>query len=89
MPETVEKICWMLLLACRIAPDSRYHRSDAVRARDRPPDHEHVGRVVAREGDHGKERSGNQLPPRQGDVLFVNSVGEFGEALREKLAESE
>ena len=60
-------------------------QSKIVHAGDRPPDYEHIGRVISHESDHGKESPGDQFPPGQGDVLFVDPIREFGETLREEL----
>ena len=47
MPDKVEKICWILLLACRIAPARKSAYPMLQRSLHGAPDHKHIGGVVA------------------------------------------
>ena len=61
----------------------------AVLPADRPPDHEDIRAVVAQRCDNPQQAARNQLPSRQRDVLFVDLLGERGEAAGEELAQVE
>ena len=74
MPDSVENICWMLVLACRIAPARKYNVPMRKSPGHRPPDDPDIGRVVTQRADDRQQRPGNQLAPRERHVLFVDFV---------------